>query len=570
MGILHKMVQILQTLDPDNKQWREIQKQKAIAETEQAFSIGDHEERNQRLAEISDVFENNASDYGRKLYLIENCIFGVDIQPIAVQISKLRFFISLIIDQKADPNKDNFGIRSLPNLETKFVAANTLIGLEKENSLFRTPEIENKENELKQVRHEYFTANNRSKKLKLQEKDKKLRKELAEELANLGYSKSTAENIAKLDLFDQNTFAKWFEPEWMFGLTNGFDVVIGNPPYVQLQKNGGELSKLYGPTKKDKKTIPSPYKTFDSMGDLYSLFYECGYNLLKASGKLCFITSNKWMRAGYGENTRKFFVENTNPEKLTDFAGVKVFESATVDTNILLFSKDKNRQQTQACIVKKEGIKDLSVYIRQNSTVCSFSAESWVILSPIEQRIKAKIEAVGTPLRDWNINIYRGILTGYNEAFIIDGKKKDELIAEDLKSAEIIRPILRGRDIKRYGYDFADLWLINTHNGVKEKGINPIDINVYPAIKRHLDKYFSDLEKRADKGDTPYNLRNCAYMEDFSKQKIMYPNMTKFLPFYLDEKRFMQNDKSFMITGKTLYFLVAFLTHIAYQPLLTD
>ena len=181
------------------------------------------------------------------------------------------------------------------------------------------------------------------------------------------------------------------------------------------------------------------------------------------------------------------------------------------------------------------------------------------MLSPIEQQIKAKIEAVGTPLKDWDINIYRGVLTGFNEAFIIDGKKKNELIAEDPKSAEIIRPILRGRDIKRYDYDFADLWLINMHNGVREKGLKPIDVNNYTAIKRHLDQYYPQLKKRQDKGDTPYNLRNCAYMEDFSKQKIMYPNMTKFLPFYYDDKGFFQNDKSFMITGKNLCFLTAYL-----------
>jgi len=200
----------------------------------------------------------------------------------------------------------------------------------------------------------------------------------------------------------------------------------------------------------------------------------------------------------------------------------------------------------------------ISVFIRQNAVFCNFGTESWVVLSPIEQRIKAKIEAVGTPLKDWDINIYRGILTGYNEAFIIDGKKKDELIAEDPKSAEIIRPILRGRDIKRYGYDFADKWLINTHNGIREKGIKPININDYPAIKNHLDKYHLELEKRQDKGDTPYNLRNCAYMEDFDSQKIIYPNMTKFLPFVYDDNQFLTNQKCFIITGKHVAFLTAF------------
>lgn len=166
---------------------------------------------------------------------------------------------------------------------------------------------------------------------------------------------------------------------------------------------------------------------------------------------------------------------------------------------------------------------------------------------------------MGIPLRDWNINIYRGILTGYNEAFIINGKKKNELIAEDPKLADIIRPILRGRDIKRYSYDFADLWLINTHNGIKEKDIKPINVDDYPALKRHLDTYHSQLQKRTDKGDTFYNLRNCAYMEDFFRPKIVYPNMTKFLPFVYDNRGYVTNQKCFIITGDKIEFLTAFL-----------
>ena len=181
-----------------------------------------------------------------------------------------------------------------------------------------------------------------------------------------------------------------------------------------------------------------------------------------------------------------------------------------------------------------------------------------MILSEIEQRIKAKIEAIGTPLKEWDISINYGIKTGFNDAFIINGEKRAELIAQDPKSAEIIRPILRGRDIKRYGYDFANLYLINTHNGVKEKGIKRIHIEDYPAVKAHLDLYYPQLEKRADQGDTPYNLRNCAYIEDFSKQKIMYPNITKFMPFLLDNTGFFINDKGFIITGNHLSYLVAF------------
>ena len=204
----------------------------------------------------------------------------------------------------------------------------------------------------------------------------------------------------------------------------------------------------------------------------------------------------------------------------------------------------------------------ISVYFRQNATNCNFSkSESWVVLSEIEQKIKAKIEAVGVPLKDWDINIYRGILTGYNEAFIIDGKKKDELITEDPKSAEIIRPILRGRDIKRYGYDFADLWLINSHNGIKEKNVKRIEIDEYPSIKKHLDQYYLQLEKRADKGDTLYNLRNCAYMEDFSRQKIMYSDITERLSFCLVKDEAYCNNTVYFIVSETenLEYLLNFL-----------
>ncbi len=209
-----------------------------------------------------------------------------------------------------------------------------------------------------------------------------------------------------------------------------------------------------------------------------------------------------------------------------------------------------------------------SVFIRQNSTPCNFKTdESWVILSPIEQRIKAKIEAVGTPLKDWDINIYRGVLTGCNEAFIIDGATKKELIRQDPKSAEIIRPILRGRDIKRYGYEFADLWLINTHNGIKEKGLKPVNINKYPAVKKHLDKYYPELKKRQDKGDTPYNLRNCAYMEDFSKQKIVWARLMRisknapddFPRFSLVDDKAYPLDSLCFFTGKNLSYLQAVL-----------
>ena len=206
----------------------------------------------------------------------------------------------------------------------------------------------------------------------------------------------------------------------------------------------------------------------------------------------------------------------------------------------------------------------LSVFVRQEGMVCDFaSSEPWVILTPIEQSIKRKIEAMGTPLKDWDIQIYRGVLTGCNEAFIISTEKRNEILSkcqsedERKQTAELIRPILRGRDIKRYGYDWANLWLINTHNGIKGR-IPRINIEDYPAVKAHLDQYWDKIRDRADQGDTPYNLRNCAYLEDFIKPKIIYPNMTKYMPFVYDESMYFTNQKCFIVTGRDMAFLAAF------------
>jgi hypothetical protein len=205
-------------------------------------------------------------------------------------------------------------------------------------------------------------------------------------------------------------------------------------------------------------------------------------------------------------------------------------------------------------------------YFKNNSSICSFSrSDSWVILSDIEQSIKRKIEAVGTPLKDWNINIYRGILTGCNEAFIISGAKRDEILKnclteeERTKTAELIRPILRGRDIKRFGYSFADLWLINTHNGIKNKNIKPINVDEYPAIKKHLDKYWDKISKRDDKGVTPYNLRNCAYMEDFFQPKIIWKIIGNQMAFAYDLNNCFINNACYLMTGEHLEYLLSVL-----------
>ena len=345
--------------------------------------------------------------------------------------------------------------------------------------------------------------------------------------------------------------------------------MIGNPPYIQLQDDGGKLAKMYKPAK---------FNTFNKMGDIYQLFYEKGIALLRKDGHLCYITSNKWMRAGYGETSRKYFAEQTQPKILIDLAGEKVFENATVDVNILLLQKAAYTQNTCALRGGLDCLENRSGLAKQPVQAIEFpkNGNSWVILSDIEQRIKQKIEAVGTPLKEWDIKIYRGILTGCNDAFIINKEKRDELIKKCPKSAEIIRPILRGKDIKKYGYNFADKYLITAFPSKK------YNIEDYPAVRdyllnfgksdtEYLSQYGNDcwgknrLAQSGNKGSRKkthnkwFELQDSiAYWDDFSKQKIIYPNMTKYLPFVFDDKNFFVNQKCFIITGQYIGFLTAF------------
>ena len=191
------------------------------------------------------------------------------------------------------------------------------------------------------------------------------------------------------------------------------------------------------------------------------------------------------------------------------------------------------------------------------------TSDSWAILSSIELSIKRKIESAGTPLKDWgNISINYGIKTGYDKAFIISAEARKEIlnnckdVEERKRTEEIIRPILRGKDIKRYGYKWADLWLINTHNGIKNKR-ERIHIEDYPAIKQHLDKFWDKIKVRADQGDTPYNLRNCAYMDDFSKPKIIYPETTQSARFAYDKTGLMLDKTCFMMIIENPEYIMA-------------
>ena len=527
-----------------------------------------------RMIDILERISPNEDIYELKLSVIENCLYGSDIQSIAAQITKLRFFISLICNCEKDASKPNFGIPTLPNLETNFVSANSLIAKKKEDrqlNLFKSEEIESIKKELHQIRHLHFSAKSTSTKHRLREKDLALREELIELLSDENnFASDDAKQLAEWNPYDQNDTSSFFDPEWMFGVADGFDIVIGNPPYIQLQNNGGELAKLYE---------GCGYSTFDRKGDIYCLFYERGWQLLKKGGYLCYITSNKWMRAGYGEKTRDFFANKTNPLLLIDFAGVKIFESATVDTNILLFSRANNQHKTTCAITNKQNkdsVKNLSDFVRQQDTICDFStSDSWVILSPIEQSIKRKIEAVGTPLKDWDIQINYGIKTGCNEAFIISTEKRKEILDncqtedERKRTAELIRPILRGRDIKRYSYEWAELWLIATFPS------RHYNIEDYPAVKQYLLSFGIERLEQTGKVHNVNGERiksrkktnnkwfetqdSISYWEDFSKPKIIWKIIGSRLAFAIDNNGIMLNNACYLLTGNHLAHILGFL-----------
>ncbi len=353
--------------------------------------------------------------------------------------------------------------------------------------------------------------------------------------------------------------------EWMFCYNEGFDIVIGNPPYVQLQKFKGQaIQKTYK---------EQNYQSYDSMGDIYGLFYEKGIDILKEKGHLCFITSNKWMRAGYGEKLRKYFTEY-NPKILIDL-GPGVFKSATVDTNILLIEKSRNENNLKALTYYSDLISIRDAMNSDSLCLNKLTQDAWFIGNPAEISLKEKIERIGKPLKDWDVNINYGIKTGLNEAFIIDTATKDRLWAEDPKSAEIIKPVLRGRDIKRYGYDWAGLWIIfipwhfPLHNdsniqGSSEEAEKQFQIQ-YPAIYHHLFQFKPALSNR-NKAETGiryewYALQRCAasYYDEFEKEKIIFKEMVVDNTFSFDTDSCFCVDTCRIITGNQLKFLLAIL-----------
>lgn len=579
MGLLLKMVYILHKLDPDNRKWkaRQIENLKASASAMQK-TISDTKFRDETtkklqesIRELEKTFEDYDLDYSRKLYLIERCIYGVDIQPIAIQISQLRFFISLLVDQTPKPRRFNLGIEPLPNLETNLIAANSLIpiNLGDQREIFFDNEIEQYKKNVMDIHNEYFSAHSRKKKTDLRAREEKLRSDFVQELKTHDIPIKNADLIASWKPYQSHNYAQFFDPEIMFGF-KGFDIVIANPPYIK----GADINY-----KTDLKE--AGYEVFNLTSDLYTYFYERAYHLLLDKGIVTFITSNKWMSSGYGTKLRLLLGENTTIITLVDFEGFKVFESATVDTNIIVLLKDPPAKNHATNFVNVDstftGV-DLDSYIFTKTAKIAQSmlkSDVWTLADKSILALKHKIEAQGKPLRDWDIEIYRGVLTGCNEAFLVDTQTKD-MLSNINYSDEVFKKLLRGKDINRYRHDWDDLWLIKLDSGWTDdnRGTkDPVSFfsSRYPKIFSYMLQLGNDMKDgrikvkgkglfdRGDQGDYWWELRDCAYYDKFENTKIIWADIATSGSFQYDTDGFYINNTAYMITGNHLEYLIGVL-----------
>ncbi|EMH45626.1 class I SAM-dependent DNA methyltransferase [Helicobacter pylori] len=599
--------------------------------------------------------------------IIENCLFGVDINPNSCEITKLRLWIELLKYSYYifEEGKNTNNLETLPNIDINIKCANSLISrfALKDKALLKTEKNKNLEyyiaeykelvkiykdpkilesltrpikdsnavrkyakerlyQELAQNPNKDFkkALNDRIEKIKEAfkltleppQKELKFKKFLKEHLELYGKSileeandnglelealvlekKMAHEGLfhdytpyPKLDKTDKVVGLEHFNRyvltsykdlqdeneryanalEWRFefpevlddeGNFLGFDCIIGNPPYIR-QEHIKDLKPL----------LEKQYQDFyNSSSDIYTYFFGLAFNLLKEKGFNAFITSNKYARAKYGAKLRELLLKKTTLVSYMELNALKVFESATVDTSIIHFIKQAPLKESvfnyyEPTPNDKDDLKNTpSLLMRQNA----LQTESFIFANNKLLDLRDKMENIGTPLKDWGIQINYGIKTGANEAFIIPTEKRDEILknCDDLqkdekgmsereRTIELIKPILRGKDIKRYSYEWADLWVINTHNGYTsafKSKIPPIDIEKYPAIKAHLDSHHDAIVTRCDQGDTPYNLRNCAYLEDFEKEKIAYPETSQGAYFVYENSGIFLEKTAFMIVS---------------------
>ncbi|RVY12532.1 class I SAM-dependent DNA methyltransferase [Helicobacter pylori] len=566
-----------------------------------------------------------------KKSIIENCLFGVDINPNSCEITKLRLWIELLKYSYYifEEGKNTNNLETLPNIDINIKCANSLISrFNLNDDLKKIPNIKQKIQEYKDLVAQYKDPNplyplnkqdliNKIQDLKntfsLTIKDPKTKAELEKAiekhitnyndfalddkslLAGLNYFTPSLFGTLKLSpKEEEEAFASYGRIralrkklddtlsgreyqnafEWRFEFPEvlddegdflGFDCIIGNPPYIR-QEHIKDLKPL----------LQKQYQNFyNSTADIYTYFFALSYHLLKEKGFSAFITSNKYARAKYGAKLREWLLKKTTIASYMELNALKVFESATVDTSIMSFIKQTPPKESvfkyyEPTSNDKDDLKSAPFLLMKQNAL---STESFIFANATLLDLRDKMESVGTPLKDWDIQIYRGILTGANEAFIIPTEKRDAILnacktqEERERTERLIKPILRGKDIKRYSYEWADLWLINTHNGytsaLKSK-IPPIDIANYPATKAHLDAHYDTIATRSDQGDTPYHLRNCAYLEDFEKEKIVYGEIVQEPRFYLDNGEcelgyFYAEATSFILTGEHLRYLLGML-----------
>ena len=548
MNMLHTLTVVLRRVDPHGTLWLAIHRSRGPVGSTQGKMIDNQSMCHGTLADVGpgDGYADDL-DYYRKLYLIQNSLFGVDILPTACQIAKLRFFISLAIEQTSGSGPNADGFVPLPNLETRIIAADTLV-YKRGQQVLGSLEKSQLDQELRDNRKTHFNAITNEQKLRCRRVDEQLRNRLASVMRDIGVSDEFADRLATWNPYDSNGCASWFEPDYMFG-QELFDVVIGNPPYIQLQKDGGRLRRRYQ---------GEHYHTFASTGDIYQLFFERGVSLLTEDGFLAFITSNSWLKAKYGKLTREYLSTNHTPLQLIEM-GKDVFSNTIVDTSILLLRKGQGQVRERVRAVDLDGT-SREVFPPRGDRWGSLRVGGrgpWLIVSHQERQIMERMESVGRPLREWDISIYYGIKTGCNDAFVLDQAARDRLVAEDPASAAVLKPILRGRDIRRYHAQWNGWWLIDSHNGFDHT--KPVNVDLYPAIKRHLTKYWERLVRRQDKGVTPFNLRNCAYHELFKERKLFWMDMSPEGRFAISNHEMYCNDKGYIMTGPHLEYLCGYL-----------
>ena len=505
-----------------------------------AYLLGMMQELVDLRTALFNVGVDARSLYDLKLHIIQRNLYGVDIDEFAINIAMLRMWLSLVIEYEGDRPEP------LPNLDFKVVRGDSLLGPDPSpdnyGDLFRyrAHSVAAQLVDLK-ARHMDATTGKDALKEEIERVQGELREALADTPAPAGAVDWRVE------------FAEVFD-------CGGFDVVLANPPYIQLQKDGGKLGRLYRDVE---------YATFVRTGDIYQLFYERGCQLLRSShGLLAYITSNSWLKAEYGKTTRRYFSEGHTPLRYLEL-GKDVFESAIVDSGVLVLRTGGAGEVFPGVDMDRLLIKEVPPQESLWGRVRPDGDAPWSILSSLEQSVLDKMLAAGTPLKDWDVSINRGVTTGYNKAFIIDEKTKDTLVAKDSKSAEIIKPILRGRDIRRYRAWSANKWLIYSYAG--------IDISEFPAIKSHLLPHEEALRKRTggarrDRNGNlfvPYewyelqvDYYSSGTYREFAKEKLIWMDLTEHGRFAFDDRAMFSMDTTFLMTGNSLKYLCAVLNSV--------